>query len=130
MIASNPCDIITCVIGLIDKFIELKGVEERFSTLINENIEGDHFCHIWENLNFWFAITMFPVKSPSGCMARLGKVATYQCMKTVFYQKFPEHEFFRESTGRRLRPHLTVNLPTHTSMIQMLQIHTVLVCFY
>jgi hypothetical protein len=96
MTAENTQATITRAIKYIDKFLQFQGVEERFSTLTNENVEGDHFRHLWNNLNFWFATTTFPVKSPSGFMVQSGKESTFRCMKTAFHQKFPNHDLFRD----------------------------------
>ena len=45
MTADNTQGTITCAIGYIDRFLEFQGVEERFSTLTDDNLEGDHFIH-------------------------------------------------------------------------------------
>jgi hypothetical protein len=40
---------LTRAMGYIARFLEFQGVEERFSILTDEDLEGDHFIHPWNN---------------------------------------------------------------------------------
>ena len=52
MTTDNTQGTITHAIGYIDRFLEFHGVEERFSTLTDTALKGDHFIHLWNNLTF------------------------------------------------------------------------------
>ena len=50
-------------IKYINDFFEGRGVEDRFSTLDEEDVECDHLRLIFDNLFHWLATTLFKVDS-------------------------------------------------------------------
>ena len=70
-------------------FFEGRGVEDRFSTLKEEDVECDHLRFIFDNLIHWLATMSFKVNTASGYMVPSGKETKYKQMKSVF-QKNPE----------------------------------------
>ena len=82
-------------IKYIDNFFEARGVGERFYTLEEEHVEGDHLRHIFDNLFHWLATTSFAVNTASGFMVTSGKDTKFKQMKSAFRNKFPNHPLFK-----------------------------------
>lgn len=98
MNAANTADGLASAIKYVDKFFIARGVRERYSTLTDEDVEGDHLRHIFDNLFHWFATTSFPVNSASGYMVLSGKDTKYKQMKSAFQKKFPNHPLFKDDS--------------------------------
>ena len=95
MHAPNTAVGFATAIKYIDNFFEARGVGERFYTLEEEHVEGDHLRHIFDNLFHWLATTSFAVNTASGFMVTSGKDTKFKQMKSAFRNKFPNHPLFK-----------------------------------